>query len=154
MGICDNIWGWNNNKTLEHGNLILLNSGCWRMKSCWIYCKTLNLIFSNTNIGLIGVYVLSSISRIRHNFSTGAFSMYRGILELKIHASIFRRNCSFANETYFEPTALLVKTKIYFYPCNFANKQINKNSYYSQTCIRRSLLGPLKSGCLGQVVVL
>ena len=27
-------------------------------------------------------------------------------------------------------------------------------SYYSQTCIRQPLLGPLKKGCLGQVVVL
>ena len=38
------------------------------------------------------------------------------------------------------------------YKDNLTRKK--KNILYSQTCIRWPLLGPLKSGCLGQVVIL
>ena len=62
-------------------------------------CKTLTLIFSKSNFKTTGVYVLSSISKTLHNFSTGIFPMYRGILELKIDTSILRKNGSFSNMT-------------------------------------------------------
>ena len=74
--------------------------------------------------------VLRSISKTLHNFSTCFFSMYRGILEPKNNISISRKNGSFANRTCCGLTALAVKTRIYFYCCNFVNKQINKNSWY------------------------
>ena len=77
-----------------------------------------------------GVYVLSSISRFLHGFATGFFSMYRGMLELKNDTSISRKNGGFLNKTRCDLTALLVKTKIYFCRCKFANKQVNKNSEY------------------------
>ena len=54
--------------------------------------------------------------------------MVRGILELKNDNNISPKNDSFANETCFGLTAMFVKTKFCFYRCNFANKQINKNS--------------------------
>ena len=82
------------------------------------------------------VFVLSSISRNLHNFSTRFFSMYRGILELKndilwnfygIFYDILSKNGSFTNKTCFGVIALFVRTKIYFYRCNFTDKQINKN---------------------------
>ena len=92
--------------------------------------KTLNLIFSKTNFGPTGVYVLSSISRTLHNFSTGFFSIYRGILELKYDTRISRKNGSFANKTCCALIALFVKTKIYFCRGKFENKQINENSQY------------------------
>ena len=72
----------------------LLNMLIWSLLSpgrCWISCKTLNLIFSKTNFWPTGLYVLSSISKILHNFSTGFFSMYRGILELKNDNRILRK---------------------------------------------------------------
>ena len=123
-----------NNKTFEHTNLIftepwaLTSPGRWRMKSCWIWFKILNLIFSKTNFRSTEVYVLSSISKTLHNFSTRFFPMYRGILELKNDTSILRKNGSFSNKTCCGLTALFLKTKIYFCRCNFVNKQINKNS--------------------------
>ena len=106
------------------------------------HLPTLHVIFSKMNFGQMGVYILSSISRALH-FSTGFFSMYRGILELKNDSRILRKNSSFKNETCFGLTALFVKTKIYFYRCNFANKQqtkipvlfVNrKNPKYSRKC--------------------
>ena len=70
-----------------------------------------------------------SISRNLLNFSTGFFSMYTsGIIELKNYNSILRKNGWFANKTCYSLTALFLKTRIYFCCCNFANKQINKNS--------------------------
>ena len=49
------------------------------------------------------------------------------MLELKKKGSSFlRKNGSFANKTCCGLTALFIKTKIYFYRCNLANKQINK----------------------------
>ena len=48
---------------------------------------------------LTGVYILSSISKTLHNFSTGFFPMYRGILELKNHTSILCKNGSLLNKT-------------------------------------------------------
>ena len=80
------------------------------------------------NFGLSWVYVLSSISRTLHNFSTGFFAMHRGILELKNDTSISLKNGSFANTVFCSLTALFVKTKIYFCRCKFGNKQINQNS--------------------------
>ena len=74
------------------------------------------------------MYILSSISRTSHNFSTGFFPMFRGILELKSDTSILHKNDSFANKTCCGLTALLVNTKIYFCRFNFVNKQIIKNS--------------------------
>ena len=74
------------------------------------------------------MYVFSFISRILHNFSMGIFSMYWGILELNNDTSILRRNGSFTNKTCCDLTALFAKTNIFH--CNFANKQINKNSLY------------------------
>ena len=88
------------------------------------------MIFSKTNFRLTRVYVLSSISKTLHNFSTGFFAMYRGILELKNDNSILRKNGSFSNKTCCSLTALFLKTKIYFCRCNFVNKQINKNSWH------------------------
>ena len=78
--------------------------------------------------GPTGVYVLSSISRTLHNFSTGLFSMYGRTVELKNDTSILRKNGSFVNETCYALNALFVKTKIYFCHCNSGNKQININS--------------------------
>ena len=46
-----------------------------------------------------GMYVLSFISRFLHGFTTGFFSMYRGILELKNDTSISRKNGGFLNKT-------------------------------------------------------
>ena len=54
--------------------------------------------------------------------------MYREILELKNNTGIFCKNDLFANKTCCGVTAMFVKTKIYFCRCNFASKQINKNS--------------------------
>ena len=82
------------------------------------------------NFRLTGVYVLSSISKALHNFSTGFFPMYRGILELKKVISILRKNDSFSSKTCCGLTALFLKTKICFRRCNFVNKQINKNFQY------------------------
>ena len=79
------------------------------------------------NFRPIGMYVLSSISKTLHNFSTGFFPMYRGILELKSDNSILRKNSSFSNKTCCGLTALFLKTKIYFWRYNFVNKQINEN---------------------------
>ena len=56
--------------------------------------------------------------------------MYRGILELKSDTSISRKNGGFLNKTCCDLTALLVKTKIYFCRCKFANKQVSKISEY------------------------
>ena len=50
--------------------------------------------------------------------------MYRGILKLENDTSILRKNGSFANNA----CVLFVKTKFYLCRCNFAKKQINKNS--------------------------
>ena len=121
----------------------LLSTGRLQMKSSCIYCETLNLIFSKTNFGPTGVYVLSSISRTLHNFSTGFFSMYREISELKNDPSILCKSGPFANKTCCSLTALFVKTKIYFCLCNFANKHIKKNSQYRffvQTIVNRQNL--------------
>ena len=74
------------------------------------------------------VYGLSSNSKSLHNFSTGFFLMYRGILELKNDTSILCKNGLFSNKTCCCLTALFLKTKIYSDRCNFVNKQINKNS--------------------------
>ena len=81
------------------------------------------MIFSKTNFGPTGVYILSSISRTLHNFSKGFFSLYSGILELKNDTSILRKNGSFANKRCCGLAALFVKAKIYFCHCNFTNKQ-------------------------------
>ena len=105
-----------NNKAFEHANLIFK-------------CKSLNLIFPKTNFRPTGVYVLSSLSKTLHNFSTGFFTMYRGILELKNDTCIFRKNGSFSNKTCCDLTALFLKTKIYFCRCNFVNKQTNKKNH-------------------------
>ena len=106
----------------------LLSPRRWRIKSCWILCKTLYLVFSKMNFVLTGLFVLSSISRTLNNFYTGFFLMYRKILELKNHNSISRKNGLFANKTCCSLTALFAKTKTYFCRSNFGNKQINKNS--------------------------
>ena len=129
--MCDHIWGCEDekvNKAFEHANLIFTELWRWQMKSCWMQCKTLNLIFSKTNFSPTGVYVLSSISKTLHNFSTGFFPMYRGILQLKYDTSILCKNGSFSNKTCCGLIALFLKTKIYFCCCNFVNKQTNKNS--------------------------
>ena len=107
----------------------LLSPGRWRMKSCWVKCKTLNLIFSKTNFRSNEVYVLSSICKTLHNFSTGLFPMYCRILELKKNTNILRKNGSFSNKTCCDMTALFLKTKIYFCRCNFVNKQTNKKNH-------------------------
>ena len=87
------------------------------------------MIFSNTNFGPTCVYILSSISRTLHNFSTEFFSLYSGILELKNNTSILCKNGSFTNKMCCGLTALFIKTKIYFCHCNFANKQTNKQKF-------------------------
>ena len=50
------------------------------------------------------------------------------IFELKNDISILRKDDSSANKACCGLTELFVETKIYFYRCKFANKQINKNS--------------------------
>ena len=79
-------------------------------------------------LGLTGVYILSSISRILHNFSMGFFSMYRGILELKYKTNTLCKNDLIAYKTCCFLTALFIETKFYFCFCNFGNKQISRNS--------------------------
>ena len=74
------------------------------------------------------VYILGSISRTLDNFFTALFWKYGWILELKSDTSILLENGSFVYKTCFGLAALFVKSKIYFYRCNFAKKQINKNS--------------------------
>ena len=69
-------------------------------------------------------------SKTLHNFTTGLFSLYRGIFQLKKDTSILSRNGSCANSTCCSLTTLFVKTKIDFCCCNLANKQINKKSKY------------------------
>ena len=54
--------------------------------------------------------------------------MYRGVLELKNDTRILRENGSFTNKACCGLTALFVKREICLSRCNFANKQINKNS--------------------------
>ena len=71
---------------------------------------------------------LSSISETSHNFFTRFFRIYRGILEPKNDASVLHKIGFFSNKTCCGLTALFLKTKIYFFCCNFVNKQINKNS--------------------------
>ena len=87
------------------------------------------MIFSKTNFGPTRVYVLSSISRTLYNFSTGFFSMYRGMLELKNNTNILFKNGPFANKTCCALTVLFAKMKIYFCCCNFGNKinEINRS---------------------------
>ena len=55
------------------------------------------------------------------------FSTFRGILELKNETNILRKNSPFANKKCYGMTVPLVETKIYFFLCNFANKQIKKS---------------------------
>ena len=83
-----------------------------------------NLIFLKTDFRPTGVFVLSSISKTLHNFLTGFFPTYRGILELKRDTSILRKYDSFSNKVCCGLTALFLETKIYFCRCNFVN--INK----------------------------
>ena len=73
-----------------------------------------------------GVYFKFRFQNLTY-FSTGFFSMYRGILELKNDTSILRKNGSFANKMRYSLSAVFVKIKMYFCFCNFANKQMNKN---------------------------
>ena len=49
--------------------------------------------------------------------------MYRGIIELKNETSILCKSGLFANNTCCSLTALLIKTKIYFCCCSFANNR-------------------------------
>ena len=86
--------------------------------------------FLENEFWLTGMYVSSSISRTLHNFSTGFFSMYREILELKHDMLAFCRKMVHSHTMYFGLAALFVKTKIYFYHCNFVSKQISKSSCY------------------------
>ena len=111
-------------KAFEHANLIFTEPLALTIETCWIYCKTLNLIFSKTNLRLIGVYVLCSISRTLHDFSAVFFSICR-ILQLKNGNRVLLKNGSFANKMYCGLTALFVKTKYYFCHSNLVNKQIN-----------------------------
>ena len=72
----------------------LLNPGRWWMKSKTFKCDFLKNEFYDflKNTPPTGVYVLSSISKTWHNFSTGFFPMYRGILELKNNISFLCKN--------------------------------------------------------------
>ena len=117
-----------NNKAFEHANLIFTEPWALANEIILNICKTLNLVFSKMNLRSTGVYVLSSISKTLHTFSTGSFPMYRGILELKNDTKVLRKNNSFSNKTCCNLTALFLKLKVYFCHCNFVNKQINKNS--------------------------
>ena len=119
-----------NNKAFEHANLIFTEPWTLTDEIMLTIMQNINLIFSKTNFRPTGVYVLSSISKTLHNFSTGFFPMYRGILELKNDTNILRKNGSFSNKTCCGLAALFLKTKIYFCRCNFVNKQTHKNSYY------------------------
>ena len=119
-----------NNKAFEHANLIFTEPWTLTDEIMLNIMQNINLIFSKTNFRPTGVYVLSSISKTLHNFSTGYFPMYRGILELKNDTNILRKNGSFSNKTCCGLAALFLKTKIYFCRCNFVNKQTHKNSYY------------------------
>ena len=58
------------------------------------------------------------------------FSTFRGILELKNETNILRKNSPFANKKCYGMTVPLVETKIYFFLCNFANKQIKKSCQF------------------------
>ena len=116
----DRGWGTQtliNNKTFEHANLIFTE--LWALANQIM----LNiLIFSKTNFGPTGVYILSSISRTLHNLCMEFISLYRGVSELKNDASIFRKNGSYANKRFCDLNALFPKTKFYFCHYSFANK--------------------------------
>ena len=71
-----------NTKAFEHVNLVFIK--------LWVLKNKIMLNFRPA-----GVYVLGSISKTLHNFSTGFFLMYRGILELENHTSILRKNVLF-----------------------------------------------------------
>ena len=123
-----------NNKVFEHASLIFTEPWTLANEIMLNIMQSLNLIFLKTSFGPTRVYVLGSISRTLHNFSTEFFSMYRVILELKNDTSVLRKNGSFANKTYCGLTALFLKKKIYFCRCNFANKQKFLVSFFRIDC--------------------
>ena len=71
------------------------------------------MIFSKTNFGPTEVYVLGSILRTLHNFSTGIFFKVERDIRAK-KTRILSKNSFFANKTSCGLTALSVKPKIYF----------------------------------------
>ena len=72
-----------NNEDFEHANLIFTEPWALMNEIMLNIMQTLNLIFSKTNLRPTGVNILSSISKTLHNFSTGFFPVYRGILVQK-----------------------------------------------------------------------
>ena len=73
-----------NNKAFEHANLIFTEP--------WAFTNEIMLnIMNNFKFDCLknafsvgwGAYILSSISKTLHNFSTGFFPLYRGILAKK-----------------------------------------------------------------------
>ena len=106
-----------NNKAFEHANLIFTEPWALTNEIMLNIMQNLKFGFLKTNFRPTGVYVLSSISKTLHNFSTGFFPMYRGILELKHDTRILRKNGSFSNKTCCGLTAFFLKTKIYFCRC-------------------------------------
>ena len=65
------------NKAFEHANVIFTE--LWALANEIMLSIMQNFkFFSKTNFRSTGVYVLSSISKTLHNFSTGFFPVYRG----------------------------------------------------------------------------
>ena len=88
-----------NNKAFAHANRIFTETSALTNKIMLNIMQNFKFDSSKTNFRLTGVYVLSSISKILHNFSTGFFPMYRGILELKNDTSILHKNGLFSDKT-------------------------------------------------------
>ena len=99
-------------------------------KSMLKVMQNFKLDFLGMNFRSTRVYVLSSISRTLHYFSTGFFSVYRGMLGLQNDTRILHKNVSFKSKMLQGSAALFIKMKIYFFCCNLVNNQINSTSQY------------------------
>ena len=117
-----------NNKSFEHANLIFTEP--WALANQIMLNITQNFKFDFLENEFWADWCVHFKFHFPNlaSFFHGIFSLYNGILELKNDTSILSKNGSFANKRCCGLTALFIKTKIYFYHCNFANKQINKNS--------------------------
>ena len=80
-----------NNKAFQHANLIFTEPWALTNGIMLNILQNFKFDFLKTNFRSTGEYVLSSISKILHSFSTGFFPMYRGILELKSDTNILRK---------------------------------------------------------------
>ena len=113
-------------------NILIIFTEPWTNEIMLNIMQNFKFGFPKTNFRPTAVYVLSSISKTLHDFSTRFLPMYRGTLELKNDTRIMRKNSSFSNKTCCGFTALFLKTKIYFCRCNQGG--LNKKEIQINLC--------------------